>query len=1005
MSEFRWKPAYEIAMNAPTDHVDPNGNAEPDEQEPAASFPSVDYGKPAAPETAVEEPVPAAAASLPDAEQTAAPVVEADAEKEDTGEDGDGTDDEGEDAPAGSRGLVGAVLHGASTLSSEGFQLARRYPRAALASGLSLAILGGVLVLKPGFPSRAEDDKDDGKKANASAPDTSTTPRVPPTLALTSNEPTGQGNDGKPVTPPTADPIEPPPLPTNGETLAGGPESAAVPPVEEPKAGDEQPPAPAPSPMPTAGLLASNEPPKDPMTLPDPAPAPATTGAEPGALPAAEPVKLTGGEPVKLTGGEQPPALPDLSPDPAAIGPAPSPSLELASAETRPGTHPGEAATPAPSAEPPTQAPASPAAEGTPAVPPPVAVPLPEHPSGLSTTAAAEPAPSVAPPATPEKLPGDSTPAPAPVASAPMPPLTIGEVPPGSPLDGKPEEKKADEQKPKDKKAEDKKPEGREAEGPKPEEKKIEAQPGQPVLPPPAAGIAAEGVAAGAEAAALAGKAAPGSAGVAAAAGGAGLTVGMGLGAALNALTRGVKDRTENEPKKESPAEPPSMEEAPKPATPESAGPTPEHEPKPGPGPSPAADPDPPASTLPEPAAAPGTGDLLPKLRPAGEPIPRAPKQETDPVESQPPAEPGAGLPVPQRDRSLSQPAEEPAPSPSMSEEPPGPEALQEKLSKQGWVPIKRISGEPVHDLQREMSGMGNDAGFGDDGRGTIDPNGHAGKPRSFEAVPLVIGGGGAANSGPGNSGPGAARSEVKLDTVLHRVERGENFWTISRLYYNSGRYYKALWKANSARVPVIDRLVVGTVIRIPPPEELDPAEIEPSGGRERVASREPAEPSRDVADDGDRNVPMAAARRPRPSRAASADEGVPVKRSSRSELELNLPVSDISLDETETRDGRAARDSRASTPPRARDDWQDDEDDGGRTQAYRSRYTVTRPIHKVRPHETLRTIARDALGNARRADEILELNRDLIDDPGHLIVGQVLELPEDARAVRARGR
>jgi hypothetical protein len=62
------------------------------------------------------------------------------------------------------------------------------------------------------------------------------------------------------------------------------------------------------------------------------------------------------------------------------------------------------------------------------------------------------------------------------------------------------------------------------------------------------------------------------------------------------------------------------------------------------------------------------------------------------------------------------------------------------------------------------------------------------------------------------------------------------------------------------------------------------------------------------------------------------------------------------------------------------------------------------RPIYKIRRHESLRSIARDALGDSRRADEILELNRDVIDDPGHLTPGQLIELPEDARLAR-RGR
>jgi nucleoid-associated protein YgaU len=37
-------------------------------------------------------------------------------------------------------------------------------------------------------------------------------------------------------------------------------------------------------------------------------------------------------------------------------------------------------------------------------------------------------------------------------------------------------------------------------------------------------------------------------------------------------------------------------------------------------------------------------------------------------------------------------------------------------------------------------------------------------------------------------------------------------------------------------------------------------------------------------------------------------------------------------------------------------------------------------------------------LGDSHRSSEILDLNHDPIDDPAQLIVGQVLELPEDAR-------
>ena len=56
------------------------------------------------------------------------------------------------------------------------------------------------------------------------------------------------------------------------------------------------------------------------------------------------------------------------------------------------------------------------------------------------------------------------------------------------------------------------------------------------------------------------------------------------------------------------------------------------------------------------------------------------------------------------------------------------------------------------------------------------------------------------------------------------------------------------------------------------------------------------------------------------------------------------------------------------------------------------------RTLYKVRPHETLRSIARDTLGDSRRADEILDLNSKILDDPAHLVIGQILELPEDAK-------
>jgi len=310
---------------------------------------------------------------------------------------------------------------------------------------------------------------------------------------------------------------------------------------------------------------------------------------------------------------------------------------------------------------------------------------------------------------------------------------------------------------------------------------------------------------------------------------------------------------------------------------------------------------------------------------------------------------------------------------------------------------IKHSVGETVHDVQRELPGPDEEPVPGTARLGTTDPNAHADKEQSFdvESPPVRAEAAGTATD-VGDSGHAMAaaddpaltrssRSEGKLDTVLHKVEKNENFWTISRVYYNSGRYYKALWKANADQVPEIDKLYRNTVIRIPPPEDLDPAFILPPGtrspstGGEKLASNN-ADPDRSTTG---RSKPAA---------------GVPIRRSSRSDAELNLPVSDLATEEADGTSRPARRGSRSTSSTR-------DDSDLNREPEIRSPDAVTRPIYKVSQYDTLRTIARDTLGDSRRADEILDLNRDIIDDPGQLIVGQILQLPEDARPARSRNR
>jgi nucleoid-associated protein YgaU len=218
-------------------------------------------------------------------------------------------------------------------------------------------------------------------------------------------------------------------------------------------------------------------------------------------------------------------------------------------------------------------------------------------------------------------------------------------------------------------------------------------------------------------------------------------------------------------------------------------------------------------------------------------------------------------------------------------------------------------------------------------------------------------------NDGLGGSGVAQTRA-ARLDTgdpvesIPHVVARGENFFSIAQQYYGSGRFYRALWKANSDQVPAPEKLRVGQTIRIPPPEALDRSLI----------------------------LPPRTAQGPGPgagAEAAGTTTTQPVRTGARSSgVALAVPVADPFGDRDRPGGKTAAGALVAAPAPSAAD---------------RPRL----PRYRIRPQESLRSIARDVLGDSRRADEILELNRAVIDDPGHLIPGQEIELPEDARLTR----
>jgi nucleoid-associated protein YgaU len=182
-----------------------------------------------------------------------------------------------------------------------------------------------------------------------------------------------------------------------------------------------------------------------------------------------------------------------------------------------------------------------------------------------------------------------------------------------------------------------------------------------------------------------------------------------------------------------------------------------------------------------------------------------------------------------------------------------------------------------------------------------------------------------------------------QMEPVVHVVRPGENFWTISKLYYRDGRFYKALHAANRKQVPDIRQLWVGTVLRIPPPEALDRSLIDPPG-----------------RSNGGGPTTSTVSRTSNAKRADLADD----------EADLALPIRP-----------RVTRpDPEAVEAPR-------------------------RPTYKVKDHDTLRSIARDTLNDARRDREIYNLNRDVLDDINVLAPGTTITLPSDANLSRRAAR
>jgi nucleoid-associated protein YgaU len=172
-----------------------------------------------------------------------------------------------------------------------------------------------------------------------------------------------------------------------------------------------------------------------------------------------------------------------------------------------------------------------------------------------------------------------------------------------------------------------------------------------------------------------------------------------------------------------------------------------------------------------------------------------------------------------------------------------------------------------------------------------------------------------------------------------HVVRQGEDLRSIARLHYGTERYDQALWYANRDRVRSPEAVPVGTPLRIPTAETLDHL-ASSSSKPERIAGR-----------------PVAAAD-PANRRAGFEPEVPATPRSSSQKADLQ-PRS-------------------ASAEPQA-------EGDGDY------------PVHIVGRFESLRSIARDRLGDSKRAAEIQALNRDILRGSDRITPGQYLRLPKDA--------
>jgi type IV pilus secretin PilQ/predicted competence protein len=251
--------------------------------------------------------------------------------------------------------------------------------------------------------------------------------------------------------------------------------------------------------------------------------------------------------------------------------------------------------------------------------------------------------------------------------------------------------------------------------------------------------------------------------------------------------------------------------------------------------------------------------------------------------------------------------------------------------------------------------------------------------------------------------------------TTRHTVTAGETFELIAQSEYGTVGYGRPLWWYNRARIAWPQGLKPGDIVVVPPVELLRSPPTEQSGAPEPAASATPRHAQAEVQPPAGGWVaaqPATTGETPKPraswvARSTNSAKQTPATaqlQDTRATAGRDRPAGIAEREKSESEQlptfqptASASPNERANRRPRTDlDVVRTRSSQPSTTSRTRSRQRKA-PVHVVREYETLRSIARDRLGNSRRADEIAELNQDRLTEGEPLTPGQVLILPSNA--------